>query len=71
MRVGKVSFSSGGLVGEWPADSTEPPGRDLYLVETGGGLSGQGANSFQVLHGDGVFQDLHASRRLCGAFVDG
>lgn len=69
MEIGNVSFSSRGLVREWRAESTEPPGRDLYLAETGGAFSGQGANSFRVLHGDDVAQDLHASRRLCGAFV--
>lgn len=56
---------------EWRVESREPPGRDLYLAETGGQFSDQGANSSHVLHGDDVAQDLHAPPRVWGAFVGG
>jgi hypothetical protein len=56
---------------EWRAESRELPGHDLYLAETRGPFSDQGANSFHVLHGDDVAQDLRAARSVCGAFVGG
>ena len=49
----------------------EPPGGDLYLAETRELTSGPGANSSHVLRSDDAARDLHAPRRLCGAFVGG